>query len=434
MRRYYISVRAKFVLAQAGALVWAAFSIYLALPWMERLAGTFGWPLTLFAVGGVAIVPGYNWAFMMFSLLLDRRPDAPEPASYPPITILTAAYNEEDSIEATIESILAQGYPGELQLIVIDDGSTDATPDILRRIQHPQLTPIIMPSNGGKAKALNEGLRQARHEIVLTVDADTYMYRDALKLIVARYLADPPNTVAVAGAIAVRNSRKNWITKLQEWDYFHGISVVKRIQSLYQGTLVAQGAFSLYDRDAVREVGGWPSCVGEDIVLTWALLKKGYRVGYAEKALVFTNVPETYRQLYRQRQRWARGMFEAMRAHPDIFTTPRLSLSFIVINTLFPWIDLAYLFCFVPGLIAAAFGYYEFVGLMTLFLIPLMLINHLISFMVQSRTFGKRGLRVRRNYLGFLLYALACQIILSPASLAGYVSEVLRLRKIWGTK
>jgi biofilm PGA synthesis N-glycosyltransferase PgaC len=434
MRRFYLGVRTKFLIAQACALGWAAFSVYLALPWMMRLSETFGWPLTIFAVGGVAIIPGYASAFMMFSVLLDWRPKAREPESYPPITVLVAAYNEEDNIKATIDSIFAQHYPGDLQVIVIDDGSRDATPDILRGIQHPQLTPIIMPRNGGKAEALNEGLRQARHKIVLTVDADTYLYRDALKLIVARYLADPPNTVAVAGAIAVRNSRSNWITKLQEWDYFHGISVVKRIQSLYQGTLVAQGAFSLYDRDVVREVGGWPSCVGEDIVLTWSMLKLGYRVGYAENAVVFTNAPETYKQLYRQRQRWARGMFEAMRAHPDIFRTPRLSLAFIIMNTFFPWVDLAYLFCFVPGLIAAAFGYYEFVGLMTLFLLPLMLVNHLISFAVQTRTFGERGLRVRRNYLGFVLYALACQFILCPASLAGYLSEVFRMRKIWGTK
>ena len=109
-------------------------------------------------------------------------------------------------------------------------------------------------------------------------------------------------------------------------------------------------------------------------------------------------------------------------------------LAFIIMNTFFPWVDLAYLFFFIPGLIAAAFGYYEFVGLMTLFLVPLMLINHLISFAVQSRMFGERGLRVRRNRLGFALYALACQLILSPASLAGYLSEVFRLRKIWGTK
>src|ERR1700688_2990857 len=177
------------------------------------------------------------------------------------------------------------------------------------------------------------------------------------------------NTVAVAGAIAVRNTRRNLMTKFQEWDYFHGISVIKRAQSLDQGTLVAQGAFSLFDRDLVKKLGGWSDCVGEDIVLSWAILTRGHRIGYAENALVFSNVPETYRQLFQQRRRWARGMFEALRAHPEILITKRLSLTFIMMNLFFPWIDTAYLCFFIPGLIAAPFGFYLFAGPMTLLLV-----------------------------------------------------------------
>ena len=93
--------------------------------------------------------------------------------------------------------------------------------------------------------------------------------------LVERYLSDPPNTRAVAGTMLVRNSRANWVTRAQEWDYFHGIAAIKRVQSLYQGTLVAQGAFSIYDRATLIEVGGWADCVGEDIVLTWAMLREG---------------------------------------------------------------------------------------------------------------------------------------------------------------
>jgi biofilm PGA synthesis N-glycosyltransferase PgaC len=327
-----------------------------------------------------------------------------------------------------------QNYPSEYEILVIDDGSTDSTPDILRAIADPRVRPLILAKNGGKAAALNAGLAQARFEILISVDADTYMYRDALQLLVGRYLSDPPNTVAVAGAIGVRNSRTNWITRLQEWDYFQGIAVVKRVQSLYQGTLVAQGAFSLYKRDVVREVGGWPSCVGEDIVLSWAMLKRHYRIGYAENAVVFTNVPETYRQLFQQRRRWARGMFEALRAHPGIFLARRISLTFVIMNLFFPWIDFAYLFFFIPGIVAALFGYYMFAGLMTLLLVPLMILSNGICFVIQRGMFKQRGLRIRRNVVGFLLYAIFAQLILSPASLAGYLSELFQLRKIWGTK
>ena len=88
---------------------------------------------------------------------------------------------------------------------------------------------------------------------------------NALTRIVERMLSDPPGTEAVAGSVLVRNSRRNVLTKAQEWDYFHGIAAVKRMQSMYHGTLVAQGAFSLYEREALREVGGWPDCVGEDM-------------------------------------------------------------------------------------------------------------------------------------------------------------------------
>ena len=81
--------------------------------------------------------------------------------------------------------------------------------------------------------------------------------------------------MAVAGAVLVRNSRASLMTAAQEWDYFHGISAVKRMQSMYHGTLVAQGAFSLYRKQALKTVGGWPDCVGEDIVMTWAMLERG---------------------------------------------------------------------------------------------------------------------------------------------------------------
>src|SRR4029078_13531218 len=85
----------------------------------------------------------------------------------------------------------------------------------------------------------------------------------------------PPDTVAVAGSVLVCNSRDNLLTKMQEWDYFLGIAAVKRVQGLYQSTLVAQGAFSLYRTERVREIGGWPDAIGEDIVVTLRLMAGG---------------------------------------------------------------------------------------------------------------------------------------------------------------
>ena len=430
----YISVKLKFIIAQLGAISWALLSVYISLPWIHDLNNITGPILTIFIIGGIAIAPGYASAFLLFSLMLDRRPAELVPEFYPPITILIAAYNEEATIVETLTSIVAQKYSGDLEIIVINDGSKDGTIEAAASLALPGLRIISLPNNTGKATALNTGLQNASHDIIITVDADTYLYQDALTNIVARYLCDPPRTVAIAGAICARNSRTNLLTRLQEWDYFHGIAMVKRIQSLYQGTLVAQGAFSLYSRKILNEVGGWPTCVGEDIVLSWAMLKNGYRIGYAENAIVFTVVPEHYGQLFQQRRRWARGMIEAMKAHPEIFFVPRLNIMFFYLNALFPWFDLAYLTCFVPGVIAALFGFYLVAGPMTIALVPLAIVANTIVFRVQRHMFRSRNLKIRRNISGLLLYMFFAQLILAPASVAGYISEMLQLAKNWGTK
>jgi biofilm PGA synthesis N-glycosyltransferase PgaC len=224
------------------------------------------------------------------------------------------------------------------------------------------------------------------------------------------------------------------VTRSQEWDYFHGIAAIKRVQSLYQGTLVAQGAFSLYDRATLIEVGGWPECVGEDIVLTWALLKAGYRVGHSEDACLFTNAPATAGQFLRQRQRWARGMIEAFKHHPRLLLKPQLPTFFIYWNLLFPWLDLAFTIGFIPGLALALFGHYWIVGPMTLALLPLTLLMNFVMFSVERKMFDLHGLKVRRNPQGFLIYALCYSLLLQPACLLGYLAELFNARKHWGTK
>jgi len=430
----YIPVTIKFVLAQIGAILWVLFSFWIALPWISGLDSVIGPVPTILIILGVAVLPGYISGFVFFSVLLDHRPALTKIGHYPPVSILIAAYNEEHTIADTLRSVLSQSYAGDMEVIVIDDGSKDQTSAQVEAMVDPRLRLVRQPVNGGKASALNTGLHHARHDLVITVDADTFLYKDALRYLVGRYLCDPSNTAAVAGAIAVRNSRKTWITRLQEWDYFHGIAIVKRIQSLYQGTLVAQGAFSLYEKSVVLELGGWAPVVGEDIVLSWGMLSKRYRIGYAENAVVFTNVPETYRQLFRQRRRWARGMFEALRAYPEILLTPRITLQFVLVNLLFPFLDVSYLLFFVPGVIAALFGFFLIAGPVTLLLIPLAGLNNLVIYIVQRRMFTERGLKVRKNIRGMFLYVFLSQLLMSPASIAGYASEVLRLGKTWGTK
>ncbi len=434
--RWYLPVRVKFGIATGVAAGWMLLSIVLAQPWATALAEHLSAPLAWLVVAGIALIPGYMNAFLLSSLALDRRPPHAPLASYPGLTILVAAYNEEATIEQTIESIARQAYPGPLEVIVVNDGSRDRTAELVRALlpKYSWLHLLDLPHNVGKANALNEALQQVSHTLTATVDADSWLFKDALTGIVERYFHDPNTTRAVAGAVMVRNSRESWMTRAQEWDYFQGIAAIKRVQSLYQGTMVAQGAFSLYDTTTLKKVGGWPDCVGEDIVLSWSILKAGYRIGHCEDALLFTNAPASLMQFARQRKRWARGMIEAFKQHPTILFKPALSTAFVWWNLLFPLLDLTFTLVFVPGVVLALFGYYWIAGPITLALLPMAMGMNYIMYRIGHRMFREKGLKVRFNPSGFFLYSIFYSLIMQPVSLAGYVAELLSLRKTWGTK
>ena len=434
-------VHVKFTVALCFAIAWTALSVCLSLGWVAGLSGIVSRPGALIIIGFIAYVPGFMNAFMMSTIILDRRPPHAQPAVYPPVSILVACYNEALNIGDTLTSLAAQDYPGPFEIIVLNDGSTDDSMLVAARIigrlrsrTRGRMKLVNFDANAGKSTVLNRGLGVAAHDLIVTVDGDCWLRADALTRIVERMLSDPPGTEAVAGSVLVRNSRRNLLTRAQEWDYFHGIAAVKRMQSMFHGTLVAQGAFSLYTRRALESVGGWPHCVGEDIVVTWALLRKGYRVGYAEDALVFTNVPHEFRQFANQRRRWSRGLIEAFAAHWPMLFQWRLSTLFIWWNLLFLPLDLVYTFAFIPGLILAVFGLYWIAGPLTLAVLPLAALWNWFIFRVQRRMFRAQGLRVRRNPSGFLFYVFAYSLLMQPVCVAGYFAELAGLRKTWGTK
>lgn len=440
-RRRYVSVRAKFIIAFGVALLWTGLSVYVASAWMHDLSELTHPLFALWVLTFVAFVPGFMNAFLATSLLLDRRPARRVPLSYPGVTILIAAYNEEAGIGATLESLANLNYAGPVEALVLNDGSTDRTVAeyqaaraALRLPDNILLRMLDFQQNRGKAAVLNSGLAVASHDLVCTIDGDSRLRSDSLREIVERFLSDPPGTMAVAGAVLVRNSRATLVTAAQEWDYFHGISAVKRMQSMYHGTLVAQGAFSLYRKSAVEAVGGWPESVGEDIVMTWAMLERGYRVGYAEDAIVFTDAPATFRQFYQQRKRWSRGLIEALQRHKGLLFKRRLTTLFVWWNLLFLPLDLTFTFIFIPGLIAALLGYYWIAGPLTLLLLPLALVWNGVIFRIQRRMFATKGLRVRRNVSGLAFYVLVYAIVMQPVCLWGYISELTGRRKSWGTK
>jgi biofilm PGA synthesis N-glycosyltransferase PgaC len=222
------------------------------------------------------------------------------------------------------------------------------------------------------------------------------------------------------------------VTAAQTWDYFLGIGSIKRQQALLQATLVAQGAFSVYDTQALRAAGGWPDCIGEDIVLTWALLDRGGRTTYEPTAVAFTEAPVTLRSLARQRRRWARGMIEGLRTYGRALLRQRAPyVHSVAADALFPYLDLTFTLAFIPGIVLAAFGNYAIVGPVTLAVLPLNLLIAGIMYRRQRRSFEHANLRVRQNVIGFVAYLLVYQLIMSPVSLAGYIEELFHTARRW---
>lgn len=259
---------------------------------------------------------------VLFRLLEEGTGSADRIDGWPGVTVLVPAFNEASTIGACVRAVLASDYP-DLELLVLDDGSTDATVaeaeaaavgDLRCRVVHD-------PVNRGKAERLNLGLEQARHELVAVIDADTQVYPRALRHLVSAIEVSPVRA-AVAGAPYVAN-RTGWLAALQVLEAAAVIGLIRRTQSLTGRVGVVAGVLGLFRRSRVLEVGGFDRRMAtEDIELTWRLLMRGWHTVYQPRALVGMQVPTSIRGLWAQRKRWARGQGEALHTH--LFTMLRL--------------------------------------------------------------------------------------------------------------
>ena len=231
------------------------------------------------------------------------------------MSVLIPAYNEANVIAISVTAALAVDYP-ELEVLVLDDGSTDDTEAnaLAAAGGDPRCRVLRDPVNRGKADRLNAGFRQARHELVATVDADTHLHPQALKLLVTR-MSRSPMVAAVAGAPHVTN-RGRLILAMQVLEAAAIIGLIRRTQSLTGRVGVVAGVLGLFRRDRVLAVGGYdPRMATEDIDLTWRLVLAGWETVYEPHALVGMQVPSTLRALWAQRKRWARGQGEVLHVH-----------------------------------------------------------------------------------------------------------------------
>lgn len=274
--------------------------------------------LRLVLMASAALLLGHASLTLLFSLLYRPTP-AQEAERLPRCTVIVPAYNEGAMVGVAIGSVLVGDYPRDrLEILAIDDGSTDDTWEHIQRIaaEHPKVVRAIrMAKNGGKREALREGFSRATGEVVVTVDSDSRLDPDALRQIVAPLIADP-RVAAVAGKVLVLNRYDGLLTRLLAIRFFLAFDLGRAAQSRFGAVLCCPGALTAYRRSAVLAVLerwstqtflGEPCTIGEDRALTTWLLRTGHRAVYQSTAIVHTLVPTSYRGVARMYLRWERG-------------------------------------------------------------------------------------------------------------------------------
>ncbi|HST67249.1 MAG TPA: bifunctional polysaccharide deacetylase/glycosyltransferase family 2 protein, partial [Mycobacteriales bacterium] len=271
-----------------------------------------------------------------------RRRTVWDPAYRPSVTVVIAAYNEARVIGKTIASLRRSDYPG-LDVLVVDDGSTDGTADVVRSIGWDGLRVISRP-NGGKAAALNHALAETGSDIVVTFDADTVVRPGTVGALVRRF-ADA-RVGAVAGQVKVGN-RRGLLTRWQSLEYLTAIGLDRSAQSLLGAIMVVPGACAAWRRTAVLEAGGFDSrTLAEDCDLTLSLQRAGWRIEQEHEAIALTEVPQSARSLVRQRFRWMFGTLQAVWKQRRMLLRPRygalglIVMPYTVLSVLVPLIFL----------------------------------------------------------------------------------------------
>jgi len=423
----------RFAVALALTVAWVTFSVWASAPWRGELEAALGpvmaWVIPIF----LAYVPGLVIGFMIFTLLITRYHEIPlrpprgewSEGDWPPVTILIAAWNEGEAIVRTLEQIAQLDYRGSVEVVVADNNSTDDTgaraDAAAARLGLDYRR--IFESKQGKHHALNAALATVTTPLVVTVDADTHVQRESLTRLVLRLTSTPQDqhVSACAAALVAENPLASYVTRMQQWDYRLGINGVKRMQAAYNTALVAQGAFSAYWAADVRAVGGWPDAIGEDIVLTWAMLGSRGLVQYEPLALGFTVVPVKLDRLLSQRSRWARGMLEGLRTHPPPRQHRVLAKLVAGIDYLVPILDIGVIFFWVPGVILFLFGYPLIFGWWSMLLLPITLAVFGFLQRWQARhVFQTLDIHPQPDKRGFIGYLFAYQVLTSAAALRGY--------------
>ncbi|NMO53910.1 glycosyltransferase [Actinoplanes sp. TBRC 11911] len=263
-----------------------------------------------------------------------------------PVTIVVPAYNEEKNIGAAVTSLAQSQHGGGVEVVVVDDGSTDSTADEIKKLKLPNVRLVQVP-NGGKANALNTGMAFASNELIVMVDADTVVDPDSIHRLIQPFADETVG--AVAGNVKVVN-RRGLLGKWQHIEYVIGFSLDRRLYDTMGCISTIPGALGAFRRKALTQVGGLSEdTLAEDTDLTMAIQRAGWRVVYEESAKAYTEAPASLGQLWKQRYRWSYGTMQAMWKHRHALREktrfgrgglPLIALFSVLLPLLAPLIDL----------------------------------------------------------------------------------------------
>ncbi|MET9612245.1 bifunctional polysaccharide deacetylase/glycosyltransferase family 2 protein [Kitasatospora indigofera] len=291
---------------------WQGAALIMALRASNGILDGISW--LLWAAGAISLVRAVAvFVAARRHVRLRRRPWGAVVTE--PVSVIVPAYNESAGIEAAVRSLLASDHP--VEIIVVDDGSTDGTADIVEALRLPGVR-VIRQQNAGKPAALNTGIAAASCNLLVMVDGDTVFEPDAVRMIVQPFAHR--RVGAVSGNAKVVN-RGGLLGRWQHIEYVVGFNLDRRLFDLAECMPTVPGAVGAFRREALLRVGGVSdTTLAEDTDLTMALCRDGWRVVYEERAKAWTEAPASLGALWKQRYRWCYGTLQAMWKHRGALT------------------------------------------------------------------------------------------------------------------
>ncbi len=356
------------------------------------------------------------------------------PGGYSPfVSILVPVYNEEKVVTESIKSLLELNYPN-YEIIIINDGSTDKTKQVAETLVGYQKgkysdvkVTLLSKPNGGKAKALNAGIRLSKAELVLCMDGDSQLSPDSVKLAVRHF--SNREIGAVAGNVKVLN-RGKLFTDLQALEYIEGLNMARSAQSFVRLVNIIPGPIGFFRKKAIEEAGFYSSdTFAEDADLTLKILANGWKIYYEPNSISFTEAPAKLQQLLKQRYRWTRGIIQSIRKHKKLLINPSINFG----DTFILW-TMAYEALIWPAMnimanvffiiAALAFGFSTLIFFWWAGLALLDLVTALYCIAAEKEEFRLVGYSI--------IYRMFFILIIDICKAMSTVEEFLGIRMTWG--